>query len=527
MKAKKLITAMSSIFMAGLALTTAGCGGGGSTAGDINTLEIFCVDAGYGVEWVDDMVALFKQQAWVQEKYPELVVTVSSNDDQTFAQSRLDAGAKANSLDLLFGMNMWGYAGEGSNALDLTEVVYNQKVPGEDVLYKDKLDASYLASNTYVKTGSNQAYYTASWVGGMASILYNEDLYQANGYTVPNTTDELIQVCADYKAKGHYSFIQSFDAPNYFDYLFYVWWGQYEGIEGYNNFFNGIDNDTYSSRIFNQKGREYALEVFEALLDYDKGYLNPKSTTQKFVIAQTSFIEGEALMHLNGDWFSSEMADIMALKGANAPKIKTMRVPIVSKLGEKLGITDAELSAAVDYVDALGEGETPQMPAFHSTKSYSAEKIIATVKEARSVVYSIGASHQAIIPNYALAKDIAVDFIRFMATDIALESYTKATCGSNLPFNYEVPKAVYDTLPLAQQSRIDYFANKNGVYTLIAPQYFPLVRYGGLTPFVDEQYYTTFSVSGNTKTAADFMKETKDAWTEQKFSNALGSAGLK
>ena len=158
MKAKKLITAMSSIFMAGLALTTAGCGGGGSTAGDINTLEIFCVDAGYGVEWVDDMVALFKQQAWVQEKYPELVVTVSSNDDQTFAQSRLDAGAKANSLDLLFGMNMWGYAGEGSNALDLTEVVYTQKVPGEDVLYKDKLDASYLASNTYVKTGSNQAY---------------------------------------------------------------------------------------------------------------------------------------------------------------------------------------------------------------------------------------------------------------------------------------------------------------------------------------------------------------------------------
>ena len=95
MKAKKLITAMSSIFMAGLALTTAGCGGGGSTAGDINTLEIFCVDAGYGVEWVDDMVALFKQQAWVQEKYPELVVTVSSNDDQTFAQSFLNMLSRA------------------------------------------------------------------------------------------------------------------------------------------------------------------------------------------------------------------------------------------------------------------------------------------------------------------------------------------------------------------------------------------------------------------------------------------------
>ena len=531
MTVKKMFTACSSVLMAGLVLTVAGCGkgGAGSQGGDANTLEIFCVDAGYGVEWVDDMAELFKQQAWVQEKYPALTVTVSSNDDQTFAQSRLDAGAKANNFDLLFGMNMWGYAGEGSNALDLTENVYNQKVPGEEILYKDKLDASYLASNSYLKAGSNEAsYYTASWVGGMSGILYNEDLYKANNFTVPNTTDELIQICADYKAKNkeNYSFIQSFDA-NYFDYLFYVWWGQYEGVEGYNNFFNGIDNDTYSSRIFDQKGREYALEVFDALLDYDKGYLNPKSTTQKFVIAQTSFIDGEALMHVNGDWFSSEMVEIMAMKGANAPTIKMMRTPVVSKLGEKLGITDAELSAIVAYVDALGEGKTPEAPTFTSSKGYTSEKVIATVKEARSVVYSIGASHQAIVPNYAVAKDIAVDFVRFMATDIALEAYMKGTYGSNLPFNYEVPKAVYDTLPVAQQVRVDYFANANGVQTLIAAQYFPLVRYGGLAPFVDEKYYNTFSVSGNTKTAADFMKETKDAWTEQKFSNALGSAGLK
>ncbi len=528
MKAKKMITALSSILMVGVVMASAaGCGG--NRGGDANTLEIYCVDAGYGVEWVDGLVAKFKEQAWVKEKYPQITVRWSSNDDQSYAQGRIDAGARSNHFDLLFGMNMWGYAGEGSKALDLTELVYNAKVPGESVTYKEKMDKSYLLSHQYLKAGSNEAsYYTAPWVGGMASILYNEDILKANNFTVPNTTDELVQLCADYKAlnpTGNYAFIQSFDA-NYFDYMFYTWWAQYEGVQGYENFFGGIDNDVYSSRIFDQKGRQYSLEVFDALLKDSKGYLNPSSFTQKFVIAQTSFINGEALMHVNGDWFSSEMIDIMNLKGENAPAIKTMRVPVISKLGEKLGITDAELSEIVAYVDAIGAGETPEMPTFTSSKNYTAEKVIKAVKEARSVVYSIGASHQAIIPNYAVAKDLAVDFLRFMATDIALEVYTKETYGSTLPFAYNVPKTLYDTLPLAQQTRLDYFSNLNGVHTLVAAEYFPLVRYGGLAPFVDQKYYNTFSTTGNKKTAEEFMKETKEAWTEKKFSQALAAAGL-
>ena len=493
------------------------------------TLEIYCTDAGYGVEWVGTMIDMFKEEQWVKEKYPNLTILFTSNDNQTFASSRLDAGAKSNTFDLLFGMNMWGYAGAGSNSLDLTEVVYNSKVPNEDVLYKDKMLVSYLYSKQYVQ-GNNVSYYTTSWASGMSAILYNEDLFESNNLTVPNTTDELIALCASYKAKGtsttNYSFLQSYDA-DYFNYLFPIWWAQYDGVQGYENFFNGIHNNTYSVRVFEQKGREYALEVFEALLDYDKGYLNPESKNQKFVIAQTMFLDGESLMHVNGDWYVNEMKDVIATMGSKAPTIKTMRLPIISKLGQKLGITDAELSALVTYVDKLNDGEDAQLPAFTSSTGYTEEEVVDAVKEARSIVHSVGSNCHAVIPSYAKGKEVAADFLRFMATDKALEVYMKTTDGSQLPFKYEVSQTLYNSLSITAQSRLDYLNGKNGTQTLIAPMFFPLVRYGELKPFLYEKYYQTFSLANNEKTPAEFMRECSETWDEKKFNAALKAAGLQ
>ena len=535
MKMKKFIATMLTVVMAGCLVLFAGCGVGGEGGGKdgdgdgANTLKIFLTDAGYGTDWCYELKDLFAQQDWVKEKYPGLDIKISTSDDQTLVQSKLSAGENSNEYDLLFGIGLYEYYGKNGPLLDLTESVYNAEVPGENVLFKDKMEDSFLASLGFTEAGSTDAaYYAAPWVGGMEGLLYNEDLFTENDLKVPNTTDELIEVCAAYKAKGdkNYSFIQSYDA-NYFDYLFFVWWAQYEGVEGYENYFSGIDNETYSRRIFEQKGREYSLEVYEKLLDYDKGYVNPLSFTQKFVISQTSFVNGEALMHANGDWFSSEMLDVMQSKGDAAPKIKMMRTPVISRLGEKLGITDKELSDIVAYVDAIGAGEDAQVPTFTSSKGYATEKVVEVVKEARSVVYTIGNAHSAVIPNYAASKDVAADFLRFMATDKALDAFAEKTVGATLPFKHAIDKEIYDGLALAQQTRIDYFQSANGIHTLVDPQSFPLVRYGGLTPFLEERFYQQFSSQGNTKTPADYMQEMRESWGDDKFNNALKSAGLQ
>ncbi len=530
MKGRKgLAVALSAMTAACCCGAFVGCGSGG---GDANTLEILLTDAGYGVDWCYAVKDLFVEQDWVKEKYPELEIKISTSDDQTLVKSKMSSSEKANYYDLLFGIGLWEYFGKGGKLLDLTDSVYNSKVPGEEVLFKDKMDESFLSSLGIAEAGSAEvAYYATPWVGGMEGFLYNEDLLLGSGLKVPNTTNELLNVFAAYKATGteenpKYALLQSYDA-NYFDYMFYVWWAQYEGVEGYENYFKGIDNDTYSTRIFDQKGREYSLEVFRDLLQYDKGYVNPMSFTQKFVVSQTSFINGNSLMYVNGDWFSSEMLDIMQKKGDSAPKIKMLRTPVISKLGEKLGITDQELSALVSYVDAVGEGKEVEIPEFTSTKNYSQQRVINAVKEARSIVYTLGNSHSAIIPEYAVAKDVAVDFVRFMATDAALDAFAEKTVGATLPFKHTISGELYSKLALAQQSRIDYFQSSNGIHTLVDPQSFPLVRYGGLTPFLSERFYQQFSAQNNTKTPADYMSEMKETWGSDKFNNALKSAGLQ
>ena len=527
MRMKKLLVAVLTVVMATNVALFTGCGTKGGAA---NTLEILVTDAGYGTDWVYALKDLFVEQSWVKEEYSDIKIQIATSDDQTMVQSRLNAGEKSNHYDLLFGIGLWEYFGQGGPLLDLTESVYKTTVPGEDILLYDKMDNSFCSSLGIAEVGmTDVAYYATPWVGGMEGILYNEDLFVANNLSVPNTTDELIfDVCAEYKAKGdeNYSFIQSYDA-NYFDYLFPVWWAQYQGIDGYENYFNGIDNDTYSNRIFDQKGREYALEVFEALLDYDKGYVNPKSFTEKFQIAQSLFIDGGALMHVNGDWFSSEMRDVMDRKGDNAPKIKMMRTPIISKLGEKLGITDPELSAVVSYVDDVGAGEAPEIPSFTSSKGYSTEAVIDAVTEARMIVNTIGSAHSAVIPKYAVAKDLAIDFLRFMATDIALDVFAEKTDGATLPYDHTVDGELYGKLALAQQTRLDYFQSAYGINTLVDPQSYPLVRYGGLTPFLSERFYKQFSMENNTKTPAQYMSEMKSSWTDVKFNNAMHSARLQ
>ena len=506
------------------ALSMAACGTRVPDTED--ALEIYCWDAGYGVQWCRDLIDLYKKQDWVKEKYPNLEVYLTTNDQETFASTRLSSSARVNTSDLLFGSQLYSFAGPGGALLDLTDVVYNSTVPGESVTYKEKMNPSYLVSNKYLG-GTGEHYYMTSWAGGMNSIIYNATIFEELGYEVPNTTDELIALCAAYKAnKEHngYSFIQS-RGDDYWQYLFPIWWAQYEGIDEYLNFWNGISGNRFSTGIFDQKGREYSLGVYESLLKYEKGYVNPVGFTQTFMVAQTTFLTGGALMHVNGDWFSSEMKTIMGtIKDVDT--FKTMRMPIISALGEKLGITDKELSEIVTYIDKIADGETAEEPVFTSTAGYNTAMVIDAVREARTIVHSIGPAHTAVIPSYATAKEPAVDFLRFMATDIALNAYTKATDGASLPMNYTVDKTLYNQLAPAQQSRIDYFESGLNIYVLPATQAFPLARFGGLDAFVTQNYFGTFYAQNNKKTPADYMSETKNAWTEKKWQDALKAAGL-
>lgn len=543
---KKIMALGLSALLVGSAVCASGCSK--KVANGDQDLEVYIVNKGYGYQWCVDLLDLFKQQDWVKEKYPNLNISYTYNDNRTFAQSKLSA-PKNNTFDLLFGIDgLQGAAAKNGPILDLTEVVYNQKVPGEDILFKDKLDASYMEGCAYYETAKSPAqYYFIPWAGGMSGFCYNKAILDACGVTeLPVTTDEFIEACAKIKAnpsasgnENGYSIIQSSEA-GYFNDLFWLLWPQYDGIEKWKNFYSGLYVDeygatSYSNKIFDDNalgtnGRVEALKVFEQILDYDKGYLSPNSHTDNFMVSQTNMLSGKYAFHVNGDWFDNEMAKTRADMKANnqaVSDIRMMNIPVISALKDVLPDlsveNDNELRALIKAMDA---GST----ALSGTGYEVTQDDFDRVKEARSIVYSIGAGHAGVIPTVSTAQSVAIDFLRFMATDIAFEGYAKATGGSTLPFKYEFSKesSLYSQLTPFHQDRLLYLSDgRYDIYTLPDMDNKPMVRYGGLVPLTNyKDIYSTFSASGNTKTPKDFNDETKANWNDGAFKLAMELAGL-
>jgi hypothetical protein len=554
---KGICLGLSTLMLASTGML-AGCGGGGGTSssggangtGGVNgeqELQVYGINKGYGTQWCSDLLDLFAQQQWVKDKYPELKILETYNDVDSFASDRINSPSN-NTYDLFFGMSLNDFAGKdnaGNETLvDLTTLLYEQTVPGESVKYKDKLLQSYKDTAVYRAPNDPEAedqYYTTFWAGGMNSFICNPDILAKYGITTINTTDELIAACDAIKATptnsgndGGYSFLRAGNT-GYWTYLFYAWWAQYDGIQNYINFYNGIfmdgDYPVYSNRIFELEGRLKALEIFEQLLDYDKGYLSPKSFTEEnFMMCQMDMYEGEYAFMVNGDWFDDEMRELVQLMkdaGETPARLEMMKLPIVSSIIEKCEKVedDAELSALISAIDA---GNTALKGEGYDVTQADYDRI----KEARTVVHSIGPNHMAAIPSVSKSKEVAIDFLLFMATDIAQEQYIRTTTGASLPFRYnlkEKNETLYNEISPLQQARMDYFCNEAyEVYSLPITTYFPLVKYGELSAIANvERFDNIFAAQGNQTTAKDLFDITTSVWTVEAFEFALDRAGLK
>lgn len=61
-----------------------------------NCLDVYCYDAGYGVQWCEDMLEVFVKEDWVTEKYPGIEYTFFDDQVASTAASKLKAAEKGN-----------------------------------------------------------------------------------------------------------------------------------------------------------------------------------------------------------------------------------------------------------------------------------------------------------------------------------------------------------------------------------------------------------------------------------------------
>jgi ABC-type glycerol-3-phosphate transport system substrate-binding protein len=447
---------------------------GKDAANDPNTIECYVYSAGYGVNWLNACAKEFMRL------YPEYKIVAQSMPTNSTLRSKLATGPDFTADLLIIGDSVNGVVSEGASVysgypviMENLDDVYNS-VPLTDtgsVKLKDKMDAASVSANLQTVTingNVEQHYYQAPWTNGYSGLFYNTEMFQTAGITKePRTTQELLNACEALKSKSITPIIMS-SADDYVQYLSMVWWAQYEGQEGIENFYYCREStDAYPTadgRVFDQVGFYEMFKVYEEFLGNNN--TNGLSESLNYTDAQRFFLKGDATrlehgaMMPNGNWLENEMSNTSTTETVD--KISMMSTPVMSALVAKLSFWnegnksysganltaqqkaayDEKLCAIIDYVD----GVSTTKPAF------ATDADIEFVREARSYYLGGGGSALA-VPVFATAKEGAKKFISFMGSDKAISLYFQNTHGCTLPYAYDYSKDTY-------YSEISSFAKK-------------------------------------------------------------------
>ena len=433
MKKKGVVTKVTALVCAVvMAATAVGCAGGKENKkvdDSDKTIEMFVYNAGYGVDWLHGMKDAFL------EKYPEYDIVIKEQASADVLDTIIRSGPEANTYDLMVVATEWkSYLDKGESVLkgydyilENLDDVYASTVEGEDITFGEKMFDSYRDYNAYEvyneETGEvEEHFYAVPWAAGLTGIFYNNTMFKDCGLnSEPRTTSELLEYCETIKDKGKTALIYAAHT-GYWEYLYNIWWGQYEGAKGRDDFFHATKDGVISKEVLKQEGILESMRTLEKLLNPDAGYSAELVASMDYTKAQATFLSGtEGAMIPCGDWIENEMK---AYSTEIKDELGLMRTPIISALSDKmsywtlgqsyseasvnkanastLALYDEKLRALVDYVD----GVTTTLPA--GTTEADAE----IIREARKINYSIGTSHTAAIPAYASAKDAAKEFLQ-------------------------------------------------------------------------------------------------------------------
>lgn len=405
------------IGLATLSVSMFGCAPKSSIPDTENNLIIEVIEAGYGYEFLNRMAENFEAEHEGVSVYVKPV-----NKLGELVQQRVNSGPDNNAVDLYFATDTaypWradidrgGSIVDGYDTVlaDLSEV-YTYKADGKNSL-ETLIPTETLDIVRYKNKAGETANYVVPWAREATGLVYNEKMFLEKGWNVPKTTNQLKALVSN-QIKDVSPFIWSGETP-YWQYLYMVWWAQYEGLENFQKFYSPKQKDPltgmtkYVPDYFSQEGRKQALKLTGELVSPEYSYTN--STTLSFSIAQGFFMDNRAAMMPNGGWLENE---IRINKPSGAQDFRMMKTPIISDIIHRLPTINSEstLIDVIDYVDAIAEGKPADKPVGVSDDD------IEEIRTARNMVNNPGAEHVAFIPAYSNAKNLAIEFLKYFFSD--------------------------------------------------------------------------------------------------------------
>ena len=272
---------------------------------DNSTIDSVIFDGGYGVDYVE-------YAAKILEKNHEgsTAKVASSTQIGTELQPRFVGGNPPDLID-----------NSGAQAIGFNTIL-DQLESLQDVIDADNLEGDKIADTLYggvLTPGTFDGKLAAiNYVLTVYGVWYSSSLFEENGWTVPTTWAEALELGAKAKAQGKYLFVWGKEAATYYQTLA-IESAIKEGGDEVRLALENLEEGCWSLPA--------VQSVFEAMHEVvASGYMKPGGSGTQFTAAQAQWSnDKEALLYPSGSWIENEMKDNtaegFAMKGFPAPVV--------------------------------------------------------------------------------------------------------------------------------------------------------------------------------------------------------------
>ncbi|WP_298868241.1 N-acetylglucosamine/diacetylchitobiose ABC transporter substrate-binding protein [uncultured Microbacterium sp.] len=286
--------------LASCAAPGGGSTGGGAPAGKVTADNPFGVaanskvdavifDGGYGIDYVENSAKIME----ANKKLGGVSVKVSSSTK--IAQELQPRFVGGNPPDLIdnSGANSIGW----NTILDQLETL-------DDVLDSNNLEGTKISDTLFAGVkdpGTFDGNFVAlNYVMTVYGIWYSSSLFEANGWTVPTSWQDLKALGAAAKAKGKYLFLWGKEAATYYNTMV-VDSAVIQAGDDFRIPFENLDPKAWSHPAI-QSILEILYEIIQA------GYIKPGGAGTQFTQAQAQWsLDEAALLYPSGSWIENEM----------------------------------------------------------------------------------------------------------------------------------------------------------------------------------------------------------------------------
>ena len=426
-------------------------------------LYVTVYDGGYGTDWIDQVSKDYEAKTGTK---------VVWTADQTILD-RISTELDAPSSDIYMSHDITWQEFAEQGLLEQLDDLYESEVEGTGKTFKERL----CAGAEEVSKLEDGHYYKVCYTQGAGGLVYNMDMFEENGWTVPNTYDELKTLCqtivdADLKTEDLNKVVpiawSGADREYYWDYIVFEWWAQLAGEEAINKYktFKGDDGKNLTGyEVFNPatNHKEFiqAYDMWHELIAQNPTYSNDKPQAAKLVTANSLFASGAAAMIPYAQWAKYEI----------------------------------QKNSGIEFSFDVAMMKTPKVKA-----------------DAQDYNYNVGFGDSIIIPSNIAdeSKAKAKDFLRYLAGKEGCKTFVDKARGAFLAFDY----SIVDLGDLLNDTYINSIYKKLTEcknFNLVSTNPVAYINSASIMPWIGNTYYYSKA----------FAAPTNDAYKGAAIGNAI------